>query len=1116
MRLNNNTLEYSITDIVRYFRSPYASWATWANLIEPGTVFVENDMIQNSSLLLRSQENEEDAKRYLINNFDTVKTISNPLNSEEESRKLIESKFDVIVQPTIKRDSFVGRADFLIFNKKTGLYEVMDAKLAKQIKSEFLLQVCGYAWMLEEYQDNVSKYGWFFLGDESVEKFKIHEFYRFFLELKNEFIQAVDNYSLDEFPNPRKWEVFEEYSDAANLYWKKNNSLELIADISSRQIDILERNGYSSMKDVSNIQESSLTKLPSKSLDKLKRQANAQVLSDDDFTHIELRNGDESIYFLHSLLPPENNGDIYFDLEGYPFYDIRSEYTMEYLYGVAYKNDNGEMIFKDDLWADNEFEEKEIFNKFVNWVEERIKNYPNLKIYHYAHYEKTSLLKSAQKFGIHEIEIDNWIREGRLVDLFKVVKKAFIVGKDSYSLKRIEEIAGYKRELDLNSGIDSIYYFEKYLATKDEKIKNEILMYNKDDCIATKVVCDWLREMQSEYKYNFVYSEQERGQPSEKDIEINKIEEKINSIDSEIVDRQIKNFISTMPGYYRREEKVDWQEYFELLNMPIEEKINTPTAFGLLSLIKQPELADKKYILAYECSDGSFKKIKQGANVVLNFSYGELYEVYSLYPEVKSVSYNPFVIEFEISQKQWDKFKEVASEHALNMDNPVGFVNPVARETVWSSPYKSLVSTCYDFIENNHIPPLILKLLLNESNRLITDFDNEKNIVEKIYNITSNLNNSYLAIQGPPGTGKSTTLGEVISRLYKDGHRVGIVGPSYKATLNLVKKITPHLDPDVDVNFRGGGQEIKLEIESLDNVKSISTLNKDDSGLIATYVNSICNESYLDYFDYIVIDEVGQVPLVTTIATTQSTKNLILVGDPNQLPQVRNGSHPNNNGLSTLEFLIGEDTTLPVDKGLFLDTTYRMHPDVNNFISKYFYDDKLKPHSVTKTRTLNITSDLFKDSGIQFISVNHIGNTQESQEEVQVVYQLVNELIGKTIIENKTERFIKEKDILIVSPYNLQVFELSKKLGDNYRIGTVDKFQGQEAPIVIVSLAASNYEEAPRGIDFILNFNRMNVALSRSQCLSIVIGSPSLTHLHYQSLNSIRLTNFHRTLMNPS
>ena len=115
-----------------------------------------------------------------------------------------------------------------------------------------------------------------------------------------------------------------------------------------------------------------------------------------------------------------------------------------------------------------------------------------------------------------------------------------------------------------------------------------------------------------------------------------------------------------MPGYYRREEKVDWQEYFELLNMPIEEKINTPTAFGLLSLIKQPELVDKKYILAMNVAMDRLKN-QTGANVVLNFSYGELYEVYSLYPEVKSVSYNPFVIEFEISQKQWDKFKEVAS-----------------------------------------------------------------------------------------------------------------------------------------------------------------------------------------------------------------------------------------------------------------------------------------------------------------------------------------------------------------------------------------------------------------------------------------------------------------------
>ena len=149
MKLDDNALEFSISDIVRHFRSPYSSWATWANLQQPVTVYVENDMIQHSSLLRRSEENEADAKRYLINKFDKVKNISNPLNSLEESTNLIHEKVDVIVQPTLKRDQFSGRADFIIFNQDIHMYEVMDAKLAKQVKPEFLLQVCGYTWMLE-------------------------------------------------------------------------------------------------------------------------------------------------------------------------------------------------------------------------------------------------------------------------------------------------------------------------------------------------------------------------------------------------------------------------------------------------------------------------------------------------------------------------------------------------------------------------------------------------------------------------------------------------------------------------------------------------------------------------------------------------------------------------------------------------------------------------------------------------------------------------------------------------------------------------------------------------------------------------------------------------------
>ena len=1118
MKLENDSLKYSISDVIRYFKSPYASWATWANLMKPNSVFVENEMLNNTSLLLRSEENEADAKRYLINNYSTVKQISNPLESYRESKELIDSKVDVIVQATINRDQFEGRADFLIFDKEQDLYEVMDAKLAKQIKPEFLLQVCGYTWMLESYQTSLPKNGWFFLGNENVEYFKLSEFYKFFIDLKEEFLETVNNYSLESHPTPRKWETFEEYNDAALMYWKKNKSLELIADISKRQVEILEKEGVKTITNVPRIKAKTLPKISSETLDKIKRQASAQLASDENKTHIELRNAEESIHHLHTLMPDEQNGDIYFDLEGHPFYDIRSEYTMEYLYGVAYKDEKGNLKFKDDLWADNEAEEEQIFIEFVDWVQKRIKKYPNLKIYHYAHYEKTSLLKSAQKFGKNEIIIDNWLREGRLIDLYQVIRKAFIIGKDSYGLKRIEEIPGYIRELDLNSGIDSIYYFERYLANRSQEIKEEILLYNKDDCFATEAVCTWLREMKKEYEYDFEYIEPSPSEPQDIDIEILGYEEKIKKIKTTSISKDHLNFISTMMGYYRREKKVDIWEKLDLLSLPKEEKINNPNSFGILKLVEPPQLRDSKYFLTYECHDNTFKKLKEGDEVILLVPSSQDFLDIQFYVSVYKITDNPFTIIFTLTEKKWNEIHEYDESVNFYFESISGIINPdpIKFRNVSTSPFNSLKAICDKFLEEKKLPSLVEQILDQKSKIEFQKYENALVGEEELYKLAINMDNTYLAIQGPPGTGKSTMLGKVIADLYHDGKSIGIVGPSYASTLNLVKKVIPHLKNNETVKFTGGNTEILNEIESLEKIEIIKDDKSSDAKLLATFVNKICHKRYLGSFDYIVIDEVGQVPLVTTLASTLSTKNIILIGDPNQLPQVKKGTQPNNNGLTTLEYLIGEDTILSEDKGIFLNTTYRMHSDVNQFISDYFYDGKLKNHKLTDKRTLRKQGNKINSTGIQFISVPHVANIQASFEEIDTIEKLTSNLLKTEIIEDGKQRKLKEEDILIVSPYNLQVYELKKRLSENFKIGTVDKFQGQEAPVVIVSLAASNYEEAPRGIDFILNFNRMNVALSRSQCLSIVVGSPELTHLHYQSLNSIRLTNFHRTLMSSS
>ena len=207
--------------------------------------------------------------------------------------------------------------------------------------------------MLEEYQDSIPHKGWFFLGNQQVESFKLFEYYKFFIDLKEKFLDEVSNYSIDEHPTPRKWEVFEEFNDAANKYWQDSDALELVADISSRQIDILEKSNIKTVNQLIEFNDEYLQKIPHQTLDKIKRQASAQKKSNKDFTHIELRNDDESVHWLHSLLPEEQPGDIYFDLEGYPFYNFRTEDTLEYLYGVAYKDESGELVFKDDLWAES-------------------------------------------------------------------------------------------------------------------------------------------------------------------------------------------------------------------------------------------------------------------------------------------------------------------------------------------------------------------------------------------------------------------------------------------------------------------------------------------------------------------------------------------------------------------------------------------------------------------------------------------------------------------------------------------------------------------------------------------------------------------------------------------
>lgn len=239
-----------------------------------------------------------------------------------------------------------------------------------------------------------------------------------------------------------------------------------------------------------------------------------------------------------------------------------------------------------------------------------------------------------------------------------------------------------------------------------------------------------------------------------------------------------------------------------------------------------------------------------------------------------------------------------------------------------------------------------------------------------------------------------------------------------------------------------------------------------------------------------------------------ATKNIILVGDQMQLGQPIQGTHPGEAGLSVLEFLLGDHSTIPAERGIFLGQTRRMRPSICQFISDAFYDGRLTAHESTAERSLNLQGVDLPNEGIVMIPAAHEGCSQKSIEEGEIIKAKYHALLGQEFTyRDGSTRPITEDDILVVTPYNVQVNYLRSILPDNAKVGTVDKFQGQEAPIVLISMVTSSAEDLPRNIEFLYSKNRLNVAVSRAQCLAVVVANPKLLEIPCGTVEQMKLVN---------
>jgi len=351
-----------------------------------------------------------------------------------------------------------------------------------------------------------------------------------------------------------------------------------------------------------------------------------------------------------------------------------------------------------------------------------------------------------------------------------------------------------------------------------------------------------------------------------------------------------------------------------------------------------------------------------------------------------------------------------------------------------------------------------------------------------------------VAVHGPPGTGKTHTGARVIVRLVAEhGWRIGVVAQSHAVVENMLNcAIDAGIDPQRVAKKRSDGDDVRWQQIS----------EQEYAGFIAGTAGCVIGGTAWDFanptrvppgsLDLLVIDEAGQFCLANTIAVASASANLLLLGDPQQLPQVSQGTHPEPVDGSALGWLVENHRTLPAERGYFLDRTHRMHPGVCAPVSALAYEGRLQSNDVTAARRLD-----GYPPGVHVLPVRHEGNSTESPEEAEAVAAQITLLLGSTWTDEHGARPLAPADVLVLAPYNAQVVLLRRRLATaglgEVKVGTVDKFQGAQAPVVLISMTASSVAEIPRGIPFLLNRNRLNVAISRAQYAATIVRAEALT-----------------------
>ncbi len=1068
------------------------------------------------------------------------------LDGEDDGRRGLERTVaamyrgeDVIAQAMLAGGRWLGRADVLLkVDRPSGLgawsYEALDTKLARETKAGAILQLCLYSELLRAIQGLLPERMYVVprRPEFPLESYRVEDYLAYFRLVRRRLEEDVDARDGENptYPEPVPHCDICRWFPRCDRKRRGDDHLSLVAGISRLQTRELEG------REVKTLAALAVEPLPISW--KPARGAKESYGRLRELARIQLAGRSENRH-LHELLPIEpgrgltnlpvpDPGDLFLDLEADPYVD---DGGLEYLFGWLVADPSPEAMpapaagppVYHRRWALDRAAERHGFETLIDTILERWAADPGMHVYHYGAYEPGALKRLMGRHATREAQVDRLLRGGRFVDLHAIVKQSLRASVEEYSIKKLEPLYGFVRAQPLEIAGAALRVIQRGLelgrAIADDDQDAQIVEgYNRDDCLSAQALRDWLEILRAEAERGGAEIARPSDVPGDPSEEIGDRERRSRELAARLLagvpedaaarspEQQARWLLAHMLDWHRREEKAPWWEYFRLREMSDEDLLDETSALAGLVHVERRPAVGRTPVDRYRFP-GQETRIREGDKLHLPLPDGREFGD---------------VVEIDLATRTLDVKKRGACAEL----HP-GSV--FAYEVVRAKEQPEALMRLGEWVATHGMEAAgphraARDLLLGLGPRLTTAHGGGpleapgEGGVRAARRLALRLDHGTLAIQGPPGSGKTFTGARMICDLVRTGRRVGVCAVSHKVIANLMREVVEAAREEGTrfaclrkVNEKSTNPDPGID-ETIENAAVLAALRSRGIGEVRIAGGTAwmwAREEFFESVDVLFVDEAGQMSLANVLAIAQCAKNVVLLGDPQQLEQPIQGSHPEGTAVSALEHVLGGGRTIANDRGLFLEETWRLPPAICALTSELFYEGRLRSHGGVE-RQLLAGEVPFAGSGLWFVPVHHDANQSSSPEEVEVVAGLVKELLESGVRWHDREGAVHAlglEDVLVIAPYNAQVADLIARLPHGARVGTVDRFQGQEAPIVIYSMTTSTPQDAPRGMEFLYSPNRFNVATSRAQCACILVGSPRLFEPDCQIPRQMKLAN---------